>query len=162
MRLTLIIIKEINSSDLKSEICESILRKLPNWFGIESSIIEYVNVTKQMHFYAAYDLDSDNDKAIGFVAIKVHNNYTSEVYVMGILSDYHGRGIGKNLISKCEQFCCENKMEFLTVKTLDESSESKSYEKTRKFYLAVGFKPIEVFATLWDESNPCLFMAKHI
>ena len=45
---------------------------------------------------------------------------------------------------------------------LDESRESKSYEKTRLFYLAMGFKPLEVFKTLWDEDNPCLFMVKHI
>jgi hypothetical protein len=53
-------------------------------------------------------------------------------------------------------------MPFLTVKTLDESRESKSYEKTRKFYLSVGFLPLEVFPLLWDENNPCLFMAKSI
>jgi hypothetical protein len=53
-------------------------------------------------------------------------------------------------------------MEFLTVKTLDESRASKSYEKTRLFYLSVGFKPLEVFPLLWDKDNPCLFMAKSI
>jgi GNAT superfamily N-acetyltransferase len=99
---------------------------------------------------------------IGFVAIKIHNRYTSEVCVMGILKEYHRQGIGKMLINKCEQFCIENGIEFLTVKTLDESRASKSYEKTRLFYLAMGFKPLEVFKTLWNEDNSCLFMAKYI
>ena len=53
-------------------------------------------------------------------------------------------------------------MEYLTVKTLDESRECSSYEKTRLFYLKAGFKPLEVFPMLWDEYNPCLFMAKYI
>lgn len=26
----------------------------------------------------------------------------------------------------------------------------------------MGFKPIEVFRKLWNEDNPCLFMAKYI
>lgn len=29
------------------------------------------------------------------------------------------------------------------------------YDKTNKFYLALGFKEFEVFPTLWDEWNPC-------
>jgi len=43
---------------------------------------------------------------------------------------------------------------------LPESQESKNYEKTRFFYLAQGFKPIEVFPTIWDEDNPRLLVIK--
>ena len=142
----------------KSVICEGVLRALPDWFGIEEAIIEYVSVTKEMPFYAAWD----GDKPIGFVAAKVHNPYTAEVYVMGVLEEYHGKGIGKDLARACEKDCTDQGIEFLTVKTLDESAESKGYEITRQFYRAMGFKPLEVFTQLWDESNPCLFMAKYI
>jgi GNAT superfamily N-acetyltransferase len=79
---------------------------------------------------------------------------------MGILSEYHRQGIGKRLMQACENICRENKTEFLTVKTLAESRKSKSYEKTRLFYLAQGFKPIEVFPTVWDEENPCLMILR--
>ncbi|QNO14169.1 GNAT family N-acetyltransferase [Alkalicella caledoniensis] len=151
-------IQGVKDKDLKSVICDNILRDLPNWFGIEESIIEYKKTSKDIPFYAVYN----EDKAIGFVAIKVHNPYTAEVYVMGTLKEYHRKGIGRMLINKCEEYCKENGMEFLTVKTLDESRASESYEKTRQFYLAMGFRPLEVFKTLWDENNPCLFMAKYI
>lgn len=154
----MIIIKEVQESNLKSDICEGILKQLPDWFGIEAAIAEYVSMVMQIPFYAAFD----GDKAVGFIAINVHNKYTSEICVMGVLEEYHRHGIGRMLVNKCEQFCIEQEMEFLTVKTLDESRESKSYEKTRKFYFTMGFKPIEVFKTLWDESNPCLFMAKYV
>jgi GNAT superfamily N-acetyltransferase len=148
----------ISDNEQKGVICESILRMLPNWFGVEESILDYARITKEMPFYTV-----NNEKnPIGFVAIKVHNRYTSEVCVIGVLQEYHRKGIGKMLINKCEEFCKENGKEFLTVKTLDESRSSKSYEKTRLFYMAMGFKPIEVFRTLWNEENPCLFMAKHI
>jgi ribosomal protein S18 acetylase RimI-like enzyme len=59
---------------------------------------------------------------------------------MGVLKEYHGQGIGRRLIDICVEHCEKNKIEFLTVKTVDESRESKSYEKTRLFYQAMGLK----------------------
>ena len=151
-------IRDICNQDEKSAICNDILRALPKWFGVESSIIDYTEQVKTQPFYAAIK----NGKVVGFVAIKVHNQFTSEVSVMGVLEDYHGQGIGKRLIKCCEEYCMKNNMEFLTVKTLDESRESKSYKNTRLFYLSAGFKPLEVFPLLWDKDNPCLLMVKHI
>jgi len=151
-------IREVALSSEKSNICSDILRALPNWFGIESSIVDYVNAAQYMPFYAAYD----DAKPVGFVAIKRHNLFTAEVYVMGVLEEYHRSGIGRKLIEVCENYCRENRMEFLTVKTLDESREDEGYERTRAFYLSVGCRPLEVFLLLWDESNPCLFMAKTV
>lgn len=158
MEIKNIEMKEINDPERKSEICNSILRTLPNWFGIEASIIDYSNQVKEMPFYSAIN----DGNPIGFVAIKEHNAYTAEVCVMGILMDFHRHGIGRKLISWCEDYCLMNGKEFLTVKTLDESRTSKSYEKTRLFYFGVGFKPLEVFPLLWDKDNPCLFLVKHI
>ena len=151
-------IKEIHNSCEKSSICNDVLRALPSWFGNESSIVDYTEKVKFQPFYAALI----NEKAVGFVSIKVHNEFTSEVCVIGILKNYHKQGLGRKLIKCCEEYCKVSNMEFLTVKTLDESRQSKSYEKTRLFYLSVGFKPLEVFPLFWDKDNPCLFMAKHI
>jgi len=149
-------IRVVSNADEKSNICNIVLRALPNWFGIEESIVDYVQQVHDLPFYAAFD----DKKAVGFVAIKPHTPFATEVCVMGIMDEYHRQGIGKRLINCCELYCKENKIEFLTVKTLAESRESKSYEKTRLFYLAVGFKPLEVFPLLWDEANPCLLMVK--
>jgi len=151
-------IKELSSADEKSTICNNILRALPDWFEIESSIVDYVNQVQSMPFFAAFD----DEKVIGFGALKIHNIYTVEIFVMGVLQEYHRQGIGKLFVEKCEIYCSDNKMEYLTVKTLDESRESDSYKKTRLFYLSTGFRPLEVFPLLWDEDNPCLFMAKYI
>ena len=151
-------IKELSNADEKSTICNTILRALPEWFGIESSIIDYVAQVQSMPFFAAYD----EEKAVGFIALKIHNIYTAEICVMGVLQEYHRQGIGKMLVEKCEQYCVNSNMKYLTVKTLDESRECNSYQKTRLFYLSLGFKPLEVFPLLWDEDNPCLFMAKYI
>ena len=150
--------REVNEKDKKSEICNTILRALPNWFGIESAIVDYVNQVREMPFLSAFV----SGEPVGFVAIKEHNQYTAEVCVMGILREHHRQGIGRKLIKWCEEYCITSGKEFLTVKTLDESRASKSYEKTRQFYLAIGFRPLEVFPLHWDKDNPCLFLAKCI
>ena len=151
-------LKEIHSPDEKSNICNDILHAIPSWFSNASAIADYAEKVKSMPFYAAFE----DSQPIGFIAIKIHNSYTAEICVMGILQEYHRQGIGKKLIAYCETLCKAQKIEFLTVKTLDESRESKSYEKTRLFYISVGFKPLEVFPLYWDKDNPCLFMAKYI
>jgi hypothetical protein len=45
---------------------------------------------------------------------------------------------------------------------LDQSAGYEPYDQTRRFYLSVGFKPLEVLPSFWDKDNPCLLMAKHI
>jgi len=154
----MVILKELFNAEEKSTICDTILRALPDWFGIESSIVDYVEQVQSMPFFAVFD----DKSVIGFVALKIHNKYTAEIYVMGVLQEYHRHGTGKMLVKKCEQYCVNKNMEYLTVKTLDESRECDSYKKTRLFYFSLGFKPLEVFPLLWDEDNPCLFMAKHL
>lgn len=151
-------IKQVDTPEQKSHICNMILRALPNWFGVEASIVDYVKETQSMPFWAAFD----GENPIGFVALKEHNPYTSEVCVMGVLKEYHRHGIGRELIKYCEAYCTDNQVEYLTVKTLDQSRESRSYAKTRQFYLSMGFRPLEVFPLYWDKDNPCLFMAKFL
>lgn len=153
-------IEEIIDANTKSDICNNILRSLPGWFGVEQSIADYVAQVRSLPFYASYD--QENDLPVGFAAVKPHSPYAAEICVMGVLEEYHRKGIGKMLTSSCEDYCRKSKMEFLTVKTLDESREDEGYRNTRMFYTGIGFRPIEVFPMLWDEDNPCLLMAKYI
>ena len=53
-------------------------------------------------------------------------------------------------------------MEFLQVKTLGPSRPDEGYERTREFYAAMGFTPLEEIHGLWDPGNPCLIMIKHL
>ena len=151
-------IRKIESESLCTDISTKILSGLPKWFGIPESTAEYIKESSKMPFWAAYD----NEKVIGFIALKKTSEYTSEIYVMGINEGYHRKGIGKSLFKVCYNYCRENGIEFLQVKTLDESSSDKNYAKTRDFYKAVGFRELECFPELWGEHNPCLVMVMHI
>jgi ribosomal protein S18 acetylase RimI-like enzyme len=145
----------------KSSACEIVLRQLPSWFGIEKAIVEYVEQVKKHLFFAigkGGSLSADNLK--GFIAIRSHYQYSGEVYVMGVIPSDHRSGFGKELLVAAENACRERGIRFLTVKTLSPSRESSDYGKTRKFYEAMGFEPLEEFKTLWGEANPCLYMIK--
>ena len=151
-------IREIEQASIKMNITNEILNDLPNWFGLPDYIKEYVDKSSKMPFWAMYN----RDNAIGFISLKQNNKYTAEIYVMGIKELYHRHGIGKALFQKCYDYCKVNNIEFLQVKTVDESSADTSYAKTREFYKAMGFRPLECFNELWDASNPCLIMIMHI
>lgn len=144
--------------ELKQSICRNILNGLPDWFGIPKYIEKYVSETKDMPFYVSY-LDKE---PIGFLALKQHNKYSAEIYVIAVNKEYHRCGVGTLLVNACVNWCLENEIEFLQVKTLDSTSEDENYAKTRNFYRKMGFKPLECINTLWDENNPCLIMIMSI
>ncbi len=148
----------INDRSLKRQIADRVLRALPDWFGIEEALAEYVGQSQDMWLWAAYA----EGTPVGFLSLRQHNPYTWEVFCMGILQNFHRQGIGSRLVAAAERYCGEHRAEFLTVKTLDASRPNAAYAKTRQFYLAQGFRPLEVFSTLWDGENPCLFMAKSL
>jgi hypothetical protein len=64
------------------------------------------------------------------------------------------------MLSHAETILAANGVEFLQVKTLAPSKPDEGYEKTRAFYLAYGFRPLEEFRDLWDADNPALQMIK--
>ena len=151
-------ISYISNADQRSQICNSLLRSLPKWFGIESAIIDYTNDVKEMDTW----LVEIENRPVGFISINKHNLYTAEIHVMGILEDYHRHGIGHLLVQTAEFELHKEGFKYLTVKTLSENRSDENYDKTRKFYLKMGFTPIEEFKTLWGEHNPCLMLIKNI
>jgi GNAT superfamily N-acetyltransferase len=134
------------------------MHSLPTWFSPPEDIEQKAITHRDYPFFAAYD----GDVPIGFAALKIHNQYTADIFNLGILESYHRQGIGRLLIETVEQYCINSGYVFLTVKTLDSSAEYEPYERTRAFYKRMGFIPLEMFTTFWNEENPCLFMAKYL
>ncbi|MDE6357513.1 MAG: GNAT family N-acetyltransferase, partial [Eubacteriales bacterium] len=130
----------------------------PEWFGIEESTKEYIETSKMLKFFACFL----NDIPIGFISIIKHYDFSAEIYIIGVLKEYHNNGIGKLLIKTCENYCIENNILFLQVKTIAETNKDKNYAITRNFYKKVGFVPLELIPNLWDKNNPCLIMIKYI
>jgi len=149
---------EIFDPELKETTCRDILYDLPLWFGKPESTEEYCIGVKYKTFFAA----KEDDKFSGFISLRDHNEYTSEIYVVGVLNSYRNKGIGTLLLKSAVERLLDNDRLFLTVKTLADTHESIEYNETREFYLAKGFVPLEVFPDLWGAADPCLFMVKNL
>ncbi len=102
------------------------------------------------------------DRVVGFLTLREHNAYAAEIHVMGIYPEYHRQGVGRALVSEAERLLAERQFEYLQVKTLSPAHPDKNYARTREFYTAMGFRPLEEFKEFWDEAYPCLQMVKRI
>ena len=142
----------------QSSVCEPILRALPDWFGIEEALVDYVKDTDVMPTFVAVT----DDGPAGFLTINRHFPGAAEIQVMGILPGLHRKGIGQALLDRAEAWLCGESVQYLQVKTLSPARPDEAYERTRAFYLAMGFGPLEEFKTLWCEANPCLLLVKKL
>jgi len=137
--------------------CEAVLRSLPAWFGIEQAILDYRRDVDTLETWVA-EIDG---RPVGFLTLKHHNPHTSEIQVMAIREEAHRRGAGRALVAKAEERARERGSTFLEVKTLGPSRPDPNYDETRRFYVAVGFSPLEE-NSLWGGVNPCLILVKHL
>ena len=138
----------------KGAICGPILHSLPTWFGIEEAIIQYTAEIDHLPTFLAYEAG----KVMGFLSIKQHYPASAEVFVMGIREEAHRQGMGRALLHQSQKWLKDEGVEYLQVKTLGPSHPDENYAKTRAFYLAMGFKPLEEFPQIWDAGNPCLIL----
>lgn len=142
----------------KAEVCESILRVLPQWFGKQTALIQYLKDIEMLPSLLAV---VDNE-CVGFITFKLHNEYAAELYIMGVRPEYHRQGIGRALVRRVESILRQQSIEYWQVKTLASSHPDKFYARTRAFYFSMGFRPLEVFTQLWGEANPCMLMVKRL
>lgn len=144
---------EVRDPAIKRSIAASVLADLPEWFGIPESTAEYVRESADMPFFA---LCAQGDHA-GFIALKETSPVTAEIYVMGVKKRLHHTGAGTMLFHAFCAYALQHGYQYAQVKTVAAGYYAE-YDATRLFYEHLGFCPLEVFPTLWDEWNPCLVM----
>jgi GNAT superfamily N-acetyltransferase len=140
------------------DVCRTILDLLPSWFGIPEANDAYVE-TAGTHPSVIASVGGDD---VGITTVKLHSAYAAEVYLMAVKPNFHRAGIGTAMLRHLEDRLAAQGVEFLQVKTLSAARPDAGYDKTRAFYLAYGFRPLEEFPTLWDPSNPALQLVKAI
>jgi len=135
--------------------CEEILRALPEWFGIESSIVQYVKDVQAMETWVA----EDAERVVGFITLRRHSKRSVEIQVIAVLASHHGRGVGRALVEHVEPGLRREGVALFHVKTLGPSRPNEHYARTRGFYEHLGFVPLEE-NRLWGDVNPCLMLVK--
>lgn len=138
--------------------CEQVLRSLPGWFGIESSLLEYVRDTARLPTFAEWR----DDKVVGFLSLRQHFPKAWELHCIAVHRDHRGSGIGRRLVEHAERWLINQGAVFLQVKTIADTSPNPEYRETRAFYDRLGFMPLEVFPELWSPQNPCLLLVKRL
>jgi len=84
-------IKQITDNSEKRNVTRNILEALPDWFGIPEAREGYIKESADKIFFCAYD----GDRPVGFLYLKETGSATAELYVMGVLKEYHRHGIGR-------------------------------------------------------------------
>lgn len=141
---------QIRSQAEKAAVSRAILEALPDWFGIPEAREDYISESARQMFFAAYQAE----RPVGFLCLKATGADTAELAVMGVLTEFHRRGIGRALVLAAKEQAKRDGASFLQVKTV-QMGRYPEYDATNRFYLSLGFKEFEVFPTLWDEWNPC-------
>jgi GNAT superfamily N-acetyltransferase len=136
--------------------CERVLRTLPLWFGIESSLMEYVRDTERFPTFVARAAG----EVVGFVTIRQHFPDAWEVNCIAVAAHVRNQGVGRALHTYIEQWLQAQAARLLQVKTLADSHPSAEYAETRRFYSSVGYAALEVFPELWGPRLPVLQLIK--
>jgi GNAT superfamily N-acetyltransferase len=140
----------------QSRLCEPIIRALPEWFGIEEATNQYIEDIEGLPTLVA----SIDDHVVGFLTLNLHTEYAAEIHVTGVRPEWHRKGVGRTLLGEAERHLRQRGIEYLQVKTLSPAHPDKNYARTRGFYMAMGFRPLEEFPELWGTQNPCLQLIK--
>ncbi len=140
-------------TDTERKACLEIARNLPEWFN-ETGLKAIEKDLKSEITLIALDKE-----VLGFIIIKPLNKKALEILWMAVRREYHGEGIGTEMLEFVEGWAKERGFEVLVVKTSGDLSY-KPYDATRRFYERNGFvriAPIDPYPG-WGE--PALVYVK--
>ncbi len=150
-------IKEVVDKKEKEAISREVLYDLPEWFGLPESTENYIKDSQDKPLLACYV----HDEVAGYVVLNATSKDCADIFVMGVKKKYHRMGIGTKLNSAFETMAKKIGYTYSQVKTV-KMGHYKEYDITNKFYMAMGYKELECFPTLWDEWNPCQVYVKYL
>ena len=139
-----------------------LLRSLPHWFGFEESNAAYVESARELPTYLAWTADGSVPQPSGVLLACRHFPQSAEVYLLAVEPARHRQGAGRALIDALEADLAADGVQFLQVKTLGPSNPDEGYAKTRRFYLGLGFQPLEELKGHWGGDQHCLIMIKAV
>jgi len=93
----------VTSGEPDPATVERLLRKLPSWFGIESSVLEYIESARRLPAYLAWPqgpapVGHPPDPAAGVLLAMRHFPRSAEIYLMAVDPAVHRQGAGGNVL----------------------------------------------------------------
>lgn len=139
-------------------ICHAILDTIGDWFGMPASNAEYERLAETGPAVIAVQ----DGAAAGLMLLKRHFATTLEVYFIGVEQTRHRQGVGRTLMHHAEAAARAEGRPFVMVKTQGPSANYEPYERTRRFYEALGYVALEELDIGWGPENPTLILVKAI
>ena len=102
----------------------------------------------------------DGDEIVGICLLLEHNAQSVEIDLLAVPRSRHRSGIGRAILEHVERDLRQRGVKLLHLKTLGPSIHNEPYARTRAFYAAQGFVPMEERTDVWGADNPCLFLVK--
>ncbi|HEY3799262.1 MAG TPA: GNAT family N-acetyltransferase [Caulobacteraceae bacterium] len=139
--------------------CRAILATIPEWFGMPASNDEYAGMAETGPSVLTLN---DAGGVMGLMLLKRHFQTTLEVYFLAVDRSAHRQGAGRALMNCAEATARAEGRRFVEVKTQGPSAAYEPYERTRRFYEALGYAALEELDVGWGPENPTLIMVKAI
>ncbi|WP_431911863.1 GNAT family N-acetyltransferase [Nonomuraea jabiensis] len=148
-------ISRVTGSAELADVTARLLEELSSWFGIPEANADYVESATRLPGLLAHA----GAEAIGVLLYRRHFAEAAEIHLMAVSPGWHRRGVGRALVDAVTSDVQADGCRLLQVKTLGAKHPDPGYARTRAFYRAVGFLPLEETDDLWP-GNPCLIMVK--
>lgn len=130
-------IEQISPNDAEL-LCRTITQDLPEYFGLSECNETYAKGVREHINFAIKHMGN----FVGLLSLAFPYPQTGQIYWMGILKQYQGKGLGQALIKVAVHFCKHKEAKLLTVETLSKQACDENYLKTYQFYENVGFQPL--------------------
>ena len=124
--------RDINIADTLevAEICKVVLGYDVDVENVKEQIEKLTNDKKQ-HIIIGYE-DENTRKIIGFVHAQMYESFYS-ILGLAVNPDFQGRGIGKKLMNKLEEYAVDNNISFIRL------NSAMKREEAHKFYEHIGY-----------------------
>lgn len=129
--------REINTADAPevAGICKAALGYDVDAENVKKQIEKLTN-DKEQHIIIGYE-DKNTRKIIGFVHAQVYESFYSDLGLnilgLAVNPDSQGRGIGRKLMNKLEDYAVDNNIGFIRL------NSAMKREEAHKFYEHIGY-----------------------
>ena len=130
-----LLISLVRNPRVKRQLQEELTRCLPEWFGQRTSNQKYAAQAEILPGYVAYV----DGTAKGLLLLKKHSRISAEIYWLGVDRDCHRSGIGRALVEAACKAARADQARYVFVCALHPRVSYEPYERTRRFYEAMGF-----------------------
>jgi GNAT superfamily N-acetyltransferase len=137
-----------SSPNRKRELQEQLTAMLPGWFGKADSNAKYALQAEILDGYVAESAGIHR----GLLLLKQSSPAAAEIYWMAVDPTYHRSGIGRALIEAAVEAARTRGVRYLFVATLYPAIPYEPYQRTRRFYEAMGFEYVLAINTGWSST----------